>query len=184
MRNLRWFVVTTVLFTVTLGFTGWSGFRNLGQQREWKAVLVDGIAGELDGLRVGIREVRASVIDSVPDRALLFVRIDFQGAQANAQSWGDCRASLHAPDGSTWLPMQSYSIRGAIKILASDGKDNGNCNLTEVTEKGPTAFDQIYRLPISALDDLTLRVSGYGTRPAALAFPLKPEVRRFRAPSQ
>ncbi len=184
MRDLRWIAVATVLFTVTLGFTGWSGFRNLAQQREWNTILVDGVAGKLEGVRVGVREARASVIDSVPDRALLFVRIDLQGAQASAQSWGDCRVSLHAPDGSTWMPIQSYSIRGAIRILAADGKDNGNCNPTEVTENGPIAFDQIYRLPISALDDLTLRVSGYGTRPAALAFPLRPEVRRFKAPSQ
>ncbi|MCP8896490.1 hypothetical protein KYK29_16310 [Shinella daejeonensis] len=181
MKNLRWLAVTAVLFTATLCVTGWSVLKDLGHQREWKAVSVSGAEGELDGIRVGVREARAAVVDNKPDRALLFVRIDLQGLQTNAQSWVDCRASLRSSDGQMWLPIYDYSIRGAIRILASDGKDNGDCNPTEVTESSPTTFDQIYRLPASALDDLTLRVSGYGTRPAALAFPLKPEVRRFKA---
>lgn len=184
MKNLRWLAVTVVLFVVTFGLTGWSDFKNLGHQREWKAVLVDAAEGELDGIRVGVREMRAAVVDNTADRTLLFVRIDLQGSQKNVASWVDCRASLQASEGRTWLPIYGYSVRDVIQILASDGKDNGNCDPTDVSENSPSTFDQIYRLPTSALDDLTLRVSGYGTRPSALAFPLKPEVRRFKAPSQ
>jgi len=181
MKNLRWFGVTFVLFAVTVVLAGWSDFRDLTHQREWKAISINAAEGELDGIRVGVREVRAAVVDNTPDRALLFVRIDLQKSQTNIKSWVDCRASLQAADGQTWLPLYGYSIRGAIRILASDGKDNGNCDPTDVKENGPITFDQIFRLPTSALDNLTLRVSGYGTRPSALSFPLKPDVRRFKA---
>ncbi len=184
MKTLGWIATTTILLLATLGLTGWSGFKNIGHQREWSAVTVDGAEGELHGVRVGVREARAAVVDSKPDRALLFVRIDLQGPQASIASWVDCRASLRSPDGQTWLPIYDYSIRGAIQILASDGKDNGNCNPVDVTENGPTTFDQIYRLPASALDNLVLNVSGHGTRPAALAFSIKPDVRMFKTPSQ
>jgi len=181
MTNLRWLAVTVVLFAVASVLVGWSDFKDLAHQREWKAVSVDAAEGELDGIRVGVREVRAAIVDSKPGRALLFVRLDLQGSQENLASWVDCRASLHAEDGRRWLPLYDYSVRSAIQILASDGKDNGNCNPTTITENGPTTFDQIYRLPASVLDNLTLRVSGYGTRPSALAFSIKPEVRTFRA---
>lgn len=182
MKNLRWLAATLVLFVITLVLTGWSGFKDLGHQREWRAVSANSAEGELGGVHVGVREVRAAVVDNRPDRALLFVRIDLRGPRSAVESWVDCRASLQAADGQRWLPIHGYSVRGAIQILASDGKDNGNCNPSGVTEDDPASFDQIYRLPTSALDNLTLKVSGYGTRPAALAFSIRPEVRRFPAP--
>ena len=182
MKNLRWLALTCVLFVATLGLTGWSSFTELGHLREWKTVSVESTQGELDGVRVTLREARAAVVEANPDRALLFVRIDLQGPQASLESWLDCRVSLQAADGQRWLPVYGGMIRGAIQILASDEKDHGNCSPANVTGEGATTFDQIYRLPRSALDNLTLKVSGYGTRPSALAFSIKPDVREFKSP--
>lgn len=181
MRQALWLGVTFVLFVATLGLKGWPDFRDLAHQREWDVTSADGAEGALAGVRVGVREARAAVVDSQPDRALLHVRLDLQGAPEAAKSWIDCRASLRGAGGETWLPLQDYSIRDAIRILAPDGKDNGNCSPGTVSEAGPATFDQIYRIPASALDDLTLRVSGYGTRPSALAFEIEPTVRVFRS---
>jgi len=180
MKNLRWLGVTTVLLAVTLVLAGWSDFRDLSHQREWKVTTVNASEGELNGIRVGVREVRASVLDNGSDRALLFVRIDLMGSEAGARSWVDCRPSLQDVNGRMWLPLQGF-MRGAIEILASDGKDHGFCGFEGVNQNNPTTYDQIYRLPRSALDGLSLHVSGYGTRPSALSFPLKPEVREFKA---
>jgi len=182
MKNLRWSVLAVVLFGATLSLEGWSGLTDLSHQREWKASSVDGDVGELDGVRVAVREVRAAVVDNKPDRGLLFVRVELQGPPASMASWVNCDVSLQASDGRRWLPVYGYAVRGAIKALASDGKDNGNCRLAGVNEKSGTHFDQIYRLPTSVLDDLTVHVSGYGARPAALVFAVKPEVRTFKSP--
>ncbi|HWL57650.1 MAG TPA: hypothetical protein VNQ78_13395 [Paracoccus sp. (in: a-proteobacteria)] len=182
MKNLGWLAVTLALFIVTLVLTGWPAFKDLGHQREWKAVAASSTEGELHGIQVGIREVKAAVVDNRPDRALLFLRMELQGPQSAMESWTDCRASLQSASGERWLPIEGYSIRAAIQILASDGKDNGNCSPAGVTGNAPATFDQIYRLPAGELDNLTLKVSGYGTRPEALAFPIRPEVRRFPSP--
>ena len=154
--------VTTVLFAVTLVLAGWSGFKDLSHQREWKVVPVNAAEGELNGIRVGVREVRASVLDNGSDRSLLFVRIDLQGSEADARSWTDCLVSVQDASGRTWLPLYGF-VRGAIEILASDGKDHGFSGFADVNENSPTTYDQIYRLPKSALDNLSLYVSGYGT---------------------
>ncbi|OQM74178.1 hypothetical protein [Manganibacter manganicus] len=180
MKNLRWLGVTTVLFVVTLVLAGWSDFKELSQQREWNVVRVNADEGELGGIRVGIREIRASVLDNGSDRSLLFVRIALLGSEADARSWGDCLVSVQDTSGRKWLPLYGF-IRGAIEILAPDRKDHGFCGFANINENSPTTYDQIYRLPKSALDNLSLHVSGYGTRPAALSFPLKPEVREFKA---
>ena len=180
MRNLRWLAATFVLFLVTLVLSGGSDFRDLGHVREWKAVPVDAADGELDGIRVGVREVKAAVVDTTPDRALLFVRVALQGPQDSIDRWVDCRVSVQTPDGSMWLPVYGPAVRGVIQTLASDGEDNSNCLVANISEDGPTSFDQLYRLPRSALDNLSLHVSGHGTRPSALSFPLRPEVREFR----
>ena len=181
MRRIFWLGATLVLFAATLGLTAWSDFKDLGHQREWDVVAANATEAELAGIRVGVREARAAVVDSKPDRAFLHVRFDLRGSPEAAKSWVDCRASLRGANGETWLPIYDYRIRGAIKILAPDGKDNGNCSTASLSETGPVTFDQIYRLPTSALDNLTLHVSGYGTRPSALAFELRPTVRTFKS---
>lgn len=181
MRGTLWLGVTLILFAATLGLTAWPDFRDLSHQREWNVVPADAAEGELAGLRVGVREARAAVVDSRPDRALLHVRFDLQGSPAAATAWVDCRASLRGAGGETWLPLYDYSMRAAIRILAPDGKDNGDCNPGTVSQAGPVIFDQIYRLPVSALGNLTLHLSGYGTRPAALALDIKPMVRTFKS---
>jgi hypothetical protein len=181
MRQVFWLGATLILFAATLGLTAWPDYRDLAHQREWNVMRAEAAEGELAGLRVGVREVHAAVVDSRPDRALLHVRFDLQGSPAAAKAWVDCRASLRGEGGETWLPLYDYSIRGAIKILAPDGKDNGDCNPRAVPEAGPVTFDQLYRLPVSALGNLTLYVSGYGTRPAALALEIKPTVRTFKS---
>lgn len=181
MRRVLWLGATLVLFTATLGVTAWSDVKDLGHQREWDVVAADAAEAELSGVHVGVREARAAVVDTKADRALLFVRLDLQGSPEAAKSWVDCRASLRGANGETWLPIYDYRIRGAIKMLAPDGKDNGNCSTTAVSETGPASFDQIYRLPTSSLDNLTLHVSGYGTRPSALAFKLRPTIRTLKS---
>lgn len=181
MRRVLWLGATLVLFTATLGVTAWSDVKDLGHQREWDVVAANAAEAELAGVRVGVREARAAVVDTKADRALLFVRLDLQGSPEAAKSWVDCRASLRGANGETWLPLYDYRIRGAIKMLAPDGKDNGNCSTTAVSETGPVSFDQIYRLPTSSLDNLTLHLSGYGTRPSALAFKLRPTIRTLKS---
>ncbi|WP_152979695.1 hypothetical protein [Mesorhizobium sp. 1M-11] len=181
MRRVIWLGATLVLLATTLGVTAWSDFKDLGHQREWDVVAAQAAEAELAGIRVGVREARAAVVDAKPDRAFLFVRFNLQGSPEAAKSWIDCSASLQGAGGETWLPLYDYRIRGAVKILASDGKDNGNCNPGAVSGTGPVTFDQIYRLPTAALDNLTLHVSGYGTRPSALAFKLKPTIRTFKS---
>jgi hypothetical protein len=181
MKQMLWLGVTLILFTATLGLTAWPDFQDLAHQREWNVVRAEAAQGELAGVLVSVREARAAVVDSMPDRALLHVRFDLRGSPAAANSWVDCRASLRGEGGETWLPLYDYSMRGAIKILAPDGKDNGDCNPGAVSEAGPVTFDQLYRLPMSALGNLTLRISGYGTRPAALALEVKPTVRTFKS---
>jgi hypothetical protein len=180
MKQTLWLGTTLVLFATMLGLLAWPDLRDLSHQREWNIIRADAAEGELAGLRVGVREVRAAVVDSRPDRALLHVRFELQGMTEAAKSWVDCRASLRGGGGETWLPLHDYRIRDAIKILAPDGKDNGDCNTLAVPEAGSAAFDQIYRLPASALENLTLHVSGSGTRPAALAFKIRPTVRTFK----
>lgn len=181
MRRTLWLGATLVLFAATLGLTGWPDFKDLAHQREWNVTRAETAEEALAGVQVSVREAHASVIEGGADRALLHLRVDLQGTPEAAAAWVDCRASLRGADGKTWLPLTSYFIRGAIKILASDGKDNGNCSLAAVSGTGPATFDEIYRIPASALDNLTLHVSGYGTRPAALAFEIEPTVRVFKA---
>ncbi|MBS7544000.1 hypothetical protein [Ancylobacter oerskovii] len=180
MRQIFWLGTTLVFFTATLGLTAWPDLKDLAHQREWRVARVSTAEGELAGIRVEVRDARAAVVESKPDRALLLVRLDLQGPPEAAASWVDCRISLRGADGAVWLPLHSHSTRGAAKILAPDGKDNGTCNTRSVSGDAPATFDQLYRLPSSALDDLTLHVSGYGTRPSALAFDIKPTVRTFK----
>ena len=180
MKNLRWMIVAAVLFGITLLLQGWTRFSDLTHQREWQAETVETAEGELSGIRVAVREAQAAVVDSKPDRGLLFVRIDLQGAAADIRSWVNCRVSLRASDGRIWMPLTGPEVQGAIQILASDAKDNGRCDLSRVRDQESTVFDQVYRIPTAALEDLTLYVSGYGTRPESLSFVLKPEVRTFK----
>lgn len=177
MRHLIWLGITLVLFVATLGLTGWSDATDLAHQREWNVVNADASAGELDGIRVRVRDARAAIADNNADQALLLVRLDRQGSSEAASAWVDCRASLQGPGGEVWLPLHTAPASRAIQFLAPDGKDNGTCNSASPGEGGAATSDQIYRLPAAALDHLTLHVSGYGTRPAALSFQLKPTVR-------
>lgn len=181
-HTLRWLATTAVLFVATWTITGWSSLMELRHWREWEAVKLEAAEGELDGIRVRVREVTAAVVDNRPERGLVYVRIDVQGAPEKMAAWMVCHITLLSPSGQTWQSLYQHEVRGAIKILAPDGKDNGDCNLSDVNENQPTSFDLIYRLPSAAFDDLTLSVSGYGVRPAALRFPVKPEVRTFKAP--
>ena len=180
MTNLRWLAITGALFGVTLVVTGWSPFRDLAHQREWQASVVSSSEAELAGIRVGVREVKAAVIDNKPDRGLLFVRIDLQGPKEAMDAWLECRVTLQTPDGRMWQPLSSYEARGAIRMVASDGKSHDSCYPPSVHNDAPTVFDQLYRIPTAVLDELTLHVSGFGTRPEALAFELDPEVRTFK----
>jgi hypothetical protein len=181
MRRALWLGATFVLFAATVGLTGWSDFRTFAHQQEWNVVTADSAEGTLAGVRVGVRGAHAAIVDSRPDRAILHVRFDLQGSPEAANSWVDCRASLRGSGGETWLPLNDYSVRGAIKILAPDRRDNGDCNTGAVSGTDPVTFDQIYRVPASVLDDLTLHISGYGTRPSALAFEIEPTVRMFKS---
>jgi len=180
MKHLAWLALTLALFAATLLLTEWSDTRDLSHQREWDVARADGAEGELDGLRFSVREARAVVVASKPDRALVLVRLAVQGSPKAASQWIDCRASLRGKGGETWLPLYTASSSGAIRLMAPDGKDNGTCLVSGVSETGPTLSDHLYRLPSADLDDLTLRVSGYGTRPSALAFPIRPTVRTIK----
>ena len=143
----------------------------------------DASEGELEGLRVRVTEAQAVVIESRPDRGLLLVRLDLEASPDAASAWVDCRASIRGENGEVWLPLYDPAVSGAVRLLASDGKDNRPCNVSVLGESGRATADQLYRLPRAALGRVTLHVSGYGTRPSALAFEVRPTVRTI-APEQ
>lgn len=80
MKHLAWLALTLALFAATLLLTEWSDTRDLSHQREWDVARADGAEGELDGLHFSVREARAVVVASKPDRALVLVRLAVQGS--------------------------------------------------------------------------------------------------------
>lgn len=180
MRHVLWLGIALALFAVTLVVTGWSDFRDLAHQREWNVVRADAAEGELEGLRVRVTEAQAVVIESRPERGLLFVRLDLEASSETASAWVDCRASIRGENGEIWLPLYDMAVSGVVQLLASDNKDNRPCNLSGLVESGRTTVDQLYRLPRAALDRVTLHISGPGTRPSALAFEISPNVRTIK----
>jgi len=180
MRHVVWLGIALALFVAALGLTGWSDFRDLAHQREWNVAQADAAEGELEGLCVRVMEAQAVVVESRPDRGLLLVRLDLEASPDAAPAWVDCRASIRGENGEIWLPLYGTDVSGAVQLLASDGKDNRPCNLAALAESGRATADQLYRLPRAALDRVTLHVSGYGTRPSALAFEIEPAVRTIQ----
>ena len=180
MRHVIWLGIALALFVATLGLSGWSDFRELARQREWNVPQANASEGELEGLRVRVTEAQAVVIESRPDRGLLLVRLDLEASPAAASAWVDCRVSIRGENGEVWLPLHDLEATGVMRLLASDGKDNRPCNPAAVAESGRVTADHLYRLPRAVLNRVTLHVSGYGTRPSALAFEMRPTVRTVK----
>jgi len=182
MKQKKWLVSAGVLFAALVAIEGWPALRDLSVNREWRPVGASPDGATLDGLQVAIATQVAAIAEQKPERAAVLVRLTLQVTPGARAAWQDCRVSLRNKAGEVWMPLTSASSDGAIKALSPDQKNVGPCRLFARGEQAgieTVQADQLFLLPANGLQGLQLHVSGQGTRPQALSFPVAPTVRRL-----
>ncbi|MCB5362718.1 hypothetical protein H0484_02975 [Pusillimonas sp. CC-YST705] len=182
MKRRYWLACAGVLFAAAVALKGWFSFTELASNREWQAIPAGPDGTALKGVQVSVQQQTAAITTQRPNYAALFVRLQLNLAPNASQAWQDCRVSLHGEDGQIWRPVTTGDVYGVVKMLARDGKNLGLCNMhshTEQKEAETRGADQLFLVPVEALDTLHVHVSGLGTRPEAISIPLTPSIRRL-----
>lgn len=177
MKKLGWIVLALLFLLVNSVVSARVAIHDLSKDREWELELISGREGVLDGVTVQLVTTKAVTTAIKADRALVHVRLSLQGPKSALSAWINCRLVLRDSQNRVWAPMENKNTDGAVKILASDRHNNGRCNPTPYDQPADdrAAFsDQVFLVPVETLQDLVLHVSGYGTRPRALAFAVRP----------
>lgn len=176
-KHLGWIFLSLLFLAANSVISARVAIDDLSKAREWKVEHVSGSSADLGGVTVRLEATKAVTTPVKADRALVHVRLSLQGPEPARSTWINCRLSLRDSKGRSWSPMENENTDSAIKIIASDRRNNGRCNPSPYdasTDGKPILSDQVFLVPVETLLDLSLYVSGYGTLPEALAFPIKP----------
>lgn len=177
MKHLGWITLTVFFLVASSVISAQVAIFDLRKEREWKLERVAAPGAELDGVTVRVEATRAVTTLQRPEHALVHVRLSLQGQEDARQAWLNCRLTLHDDRGRVWFPLETGNIDGAIKAIASDGLSNNRCNPTPYDAPANDSVilsDQVFLVPANMLAQLSMHVSGYGTRPRALAMPITP----------
>lgn len=179
LKHLGWIVLSILFLVASSLISAEVAILDLRKESEWQLKEVDTAGAELDRVTVQVERTRAVATPQRADRALVHVRLSLQGAEDARQAWVDCRLTLHDDQDRKWLPMETENTDGAIKAVAADRMNNGRCNPVpyDAPRDGSAILsDQVFLVPVDTLGQLTLHVSGYGTRPRALAIRIEPDL--------
>ena len=182
MRGLGWLALTVLFLAASWGFAARTAILDLRRDREWQPVAWPAEGGELNGVRAAIVALDAVSTPVRPDRALVHLRMSLDGPEPAREAWIDCRPTLRDGKGRVWSAVLSAETDGAIKAIASDGHNHGYCSPMpyNAPAAGPILSDQVFLVPVDALGDLDLHLSGSGVRPQALVSPIRPVPRLLR----
>lgn len=179
MTRLAWIAITLLLLLATMGLSSHLEIREIMRDREWFLTRTGPEGAELLGVRGEVEAITAIVAQDAPDRALVHVRLGLAGPKEAREAWVDCRVSLRDGQNRVWLPLQAYAADKMIEMLAPDGVNNRLCGPgLEVAQADRTIVsDQLFLVPAAVTKELTVHVSGFGTRPEALAMKVAPGIR-------
>ncbi|RJL22670.1 hypothetical protein [Paracoccus siganidrum] len=175
MRRIGWLALTALFFALTAGIGAKTAILDLRGEREWDLTDTGPAGGALEGVALRVELTRAATAPQRPDRALLLVRLALDGPPAARAAWVDCRVTLRHGQDRLWRPLETANTDAAIRTIAPDGQNMGRCNpqpFDAPADAGPILSDQVFLVPVEALDGLRLHVSAQGTRPRALALPI------------
>lgn len=182
MKKSGWLLTASVLFIAIVALEGWPALRDMSSSREWRVVNGSPNGTSMNGLHVAIEEQIAAISAQKPERAAVLIRLRMAVTPAARDAWTDCRVSLHDGAGQVWMPLTSANTHDAVKFIAPDHHNFGVCTLYPRTEPAgdeTIRADQLFLLPSDGLENLQLHVSGVGTRPHALSFAVKPNIRQL-----
>lgn len=180
-RFARWAAALFLFCTLTV-LAAWPGFVDLRRSSEWEVVEAGGRDASLKGVQVRLLAAEGATTEQLPDRAAILVRLETVGDQEANDRWVDCRVSLLGEGGEVWLPLTAGNSDAVVRALSPDGENNRPCRSAyrDNDEAGkPLLSDQLFLVASDRMHGLRLHVSGLGTRPMALSFPLEPRVRHY-----
>ena len=115
------------------------------------------------------------ILPSLPDRALVYLRLEVQGDEDRLRGWLMCDLGLTDAQGRKWLPLTGEIAVQIGKLLGDPGDPHRGCSQT--LSGGEALSVQAFMLPVDALNDLRVEISGASTRPDALSLPFRPVLR-------
>ena len=179
LKHLGWIALSILFLVASSLISARVALLDLRKESEQQLKDVDITGAKLDGVTVQVEKTRAVATPQRTDRALVHIRLSLQGPENARHSWVDCRLTLHDEQNRIWNPVETAETDGAIKFVTADRKNNGRCNpmpYDAPTDGRAILSDQIFLVPVDVLEQLTLHVSAYGTRPRALAIRITPDL--------
>lgn len=171
---------TVLCFGLTVLLVAWPKYTELRQSKNWDIVATDQPQAELDGVSVDVDQARAFILPSRDDRASVYLRLGLKGAAM--KDWTFCDLALTDSKGRQWLPLTNDLGRAIQRALSDNPRSENDCSrsLNAEPEAGTFSYSgQTFLLPVEALDDLRVQLSGLSTRPKAISLPFKPVLRQI-----
>lgn len=137
--------------------------------------------GELAGVQVAVQDARAMTFPERPDRAIVYLRLQLQGSPDQLRGWSTCEPRLWDGQGRHWLPLYNQLGIEVVSMLGRNKTLTGSRSCSQSLAGDPPAVsEQAYLVPVEALEDLQLEISGLHTLPKALDMPLGLTVQPLR----
>lgn len=177
MRQLGLLGLTLICATLAVLVTAWPDIVELRDARNWRVARAEGDSGTLDGVSVRVDAARAMILPSVPDRAMVYLRMELQGDEKLRRGWLLCDLGLTDAQGRKWLPLAGDIASQIAKLLGDPGDPRQNCSQALTASADTLMTVQAFMLPVDALEGLRVELSGASTRPDALSLPFRPVLR-------
>lgn len=175
MRQVGLLALTLICAALAVLVTAWPDIREWRGAGNWRVARVEADRGTLDGVSVRVDAARAVILPSLPDRALVYLRLEVQGDEDRLRGWLMCDLGLTDAQGRKWLPLTGEIAAQIGKLLGDPGDPHRGCSQT--LSGGEALSVQAFMLPVEALNDLRAEISGASTRPDALSLPFRPVLR-------
>lgn len=179
MRRLGWTGLALIMALLSMIVVAYPDLMELRRSKIWQTDRVDASEAELHGARIFIDHGAAMIFPTLPDRAVVYLRLGVQGDPQALKDWLVCDIGLTDARGRKWLPLTSAAAPEIIDLLA-DGRAAGvSCSQSLARALPGTASlsDQAFLVPVDVLNELRVEFAGIMTRPDAVSLSFSPALR-------
>lgn len=181
MRQAGWVIVALLLSLAGALVTAVPDLRELRVARIWRLVQTDAAAATLDNVEIRVDAAQAAVLEGMPDRTVVYLRLQLDGTPEDLHRWMACDLALVDGQGRRWLPLDTEAGWEIVELFA--GEDAAlfgySCSLSLImAESGqPALSHQAFLVPTGQLNALRIELAGMKTRPDGVSLPLNPVLR-------